>query len=160
MRLTPSSTSALVALLLAPLAALHAADPPDTNYDESKVPSYTLPEALVCFDGQAVEDAVTGSLFAAPRHPYTRRLISSTPGPAGSISSLAPVPGNLPDLRRTDLPACRFAERCERADERCRRIRPLLGESQAREASHRVACWYPDAADAAGADPVLAGREG
>ena len=115
---------------------------------------------VVMHAGQAVEDAVTGSLFAAPRHPYTRRLISSTPGPAGSISSLAPVPGNLPDLRRTDLPACRFAERCERADERCRRIRPLLGESQAREASHRVACWYPDAADAAGADPVLAGREG
>ena len=44
------------ALLLAPLAALRSADPPDTNYDESKVPSYTLPEALVCFDGQAVED--------------------------------------------------------------------------------------------------------
>jgi peptide/nickel transport system ATP-binding protein len=115
---------------------------------------------VVMHAGQAVEDAVTGSLFAAPRHPYTRRLISSTPGPAGSIASLAPVPGNLPDLRRTDLPACRFAERCDRADERCRRIRPLLGESQAREASHRVACWYPDAADAAGSDPVLAGREG
>jgi hypothetical protein len=46
----------LIALLLAPLAALRSADPPDTNYDESKVPSYTLPEALVCFDGQAVED--------------------------------------------------------------------------------------------------------
>ena len=25
----------------------------------------------------------------------------------------------LPDLRRADLPACRFAERCERASERC-----------------------------------------
>ena len=46
----------LTALLLAPLAALHSVDPPDTNYDESKVPSYTLPKALVCFDGQAVED--------------------------------------------------------------------------------------------------------
>ena len=115
---------------------------------------------VVMHAGQAVEDAVTGSLFATPRHPYTRRLISSTPGPAGSIASLAPVPGNLPDLRRTDLPACRFAERCDRADERCRRIRPLLGESQAREASHRVACWYPDADDATGADPVLLEREG
>jgi hypothetical protein len=46
----------LTALLLTPLAALRSADPPDTNYDESKVPSYTLPEALVCFDGQPVED--------------------------------------------------------------------------------------------------------
>lgn len=101
---------------------------------------------VVMHAGQAVEDAVTESLFAAPRHPYTRRLISSTPGPAGSIAALAPVPGNLPDLRRTDLPACRFAERCERADERCRRIRPLLGESQMRGALHRVACWHPDLA--------------
>jgi len=47
---------ALTALLFAPLSALRSADPPDTNYDESKVPSYILPEALVCFDGQAVED--------------------------------------------------------------------------------------------------------
>lgn len=107
---------------------------------------------VVMHAGQAVEDAVTESLFAAPRHPYTRRLISSTPGPAGSISSLAPVPGSLPDLRRTDLPACRFAERCEQTDERCRRVRPLLGESQGRETPHRVACWYPDAQGITGSD--------
>jgi oligopeptide/dipeptide ABC transporter ATP-binding protein len=49
------------------------------------------------------------------------------------------VPGNLPDLRRGDLPACRFAERCERATERCRSERPRLG----RAAAHAVACWRP-----------------
>ncbi|MFM7568648.1 MAG: oligopeptide/dipeptide ABC transporter ATP-binding protein, partial [Betaproteobacteria bacterium] len=97
---------------------------------------------VVMHAGQAVEDAVTSSLFRAPRHPYTRRLISSAPGPSGSLASLAPVPGNLPDLRRDDLPACRFAERCESADQRCRRIRPLLGEREV-ALVHRVACWYP-----------------
>lgn len=97
---------------------------------------------VVMHAGQAVEDAVTSSLFRAPRHPYTRRLISSAPGPSGSLASLAPVPGNLPDLRRDDLPACRFAERCESADQRCRRVRPLLGEREVALA-HRVACWYP-----------------
>ncbi len=32
-------------------------EPPDTNYDESKVPKYELPNPLVCFDGRPVADA-------------------------------------------------------------------------------------------------------
>lgn len=35
------------------------ADPPDTNYDESNVPPYALPDPLMCFDGQPVTDAKT-----------------------------------------------------------------------------------------------------
>jgi peptide/nickel transport system ATP-binding protein len=95
--------------------------------------------------GQVVESAPTASLFTAPRHPYTARLMSSTPTADGALQSLQPVPGNLPDLRRAQLPACRFAERCERADERCHRERPPLaavgGEAEA--GGHRVACWHP-----------------
>ena len=34
-------------------------EPPDTNYDESKVPPYALPDPLVCFDGRKVSDAAT-----------------------------------------------------------------------------------------------------
>jgi len=34
-----------------------AAEPPAVNYDESKVPKYTLPDPLVCCDGQRVADA-------------------------------------------------------------------------------------------------------
>ena len=94
---------------------------------------------VVMHAGHAVECAPTKALFAAPRHPYTARLMSSTPGERSTIASLEPVPGNLPDLRRDDLPACRFAERCERASERCRTERPRL---QA-DTSHAVACWHP-----------------
>ena len=97
---------------------------------------------VVMHAGHAVESAPTRSLFEAPRHPYTARLMSSTPGERTTLSALAPVPGNLPDLRRDDLPACRFAERCERASERCRSERPRLDPS----AVHSAACWHPIAA--------------
>ena len=49
--------SVLSALLLAPLAWLQAAEPDGTNYDESKVPAYTMPDPVVCFDGGRVADA-------------------------------------------------------------------------------------------------------
>jgi peptide/nickel transport system ATP-binding protein len=94
---------------------------------------------VVMHAGQVVESAPTRSLFTAPRHPYTARLMSSTPGPATVLQALAPVPGALPDLRRSDLPACRFASRCERASERCTRERPPLQG----EGAHAVACWHP-----------------
>lgn len=39
------------------VAAVPAAEPPDTNYDESKVPEYTLPDPLVLAGGAPVRDA-------------------------------------------------------------------------------------------------------
>ena len=94
---------------------------------------------VVMHAGHAVESAPTADLFARPRHPYTARLISSMPGAVGTLEGLAPVPGQLPDLRRSDLPACRFAERCDRADAKCRSERPRLDPTQ----PHAVACWHP-----------------
>jgi peptide/nickel transport system ATP-binding protein len=94
---------------------------------------------VVMHAGHAVECASTKALFGAPRHPYTARLMSSTPGELSTIASLQPVPGNLPDLKRGDLPACRFAERCERATDRCHRERRRLAGPQA----NSVACWFP-----------------
>lgn len=94
---------------------------------------------VVMHAGHAVESAPTRSLFAQPRHPYTARLMSSTPGANSTLQSLRPVPGTLPDLRRGDLPACRFVDRCERAQPRCREALPPLPP----EAEHGVACWHP-----------------
>jgi peptide/nickel transport system ATP-binding protein len=95
---------------------------------------------VVMHAGHAVEAAPARQLFTHALHPYTARLLSSTPDErTDSIGTLAPVPGQLPDLRRADLPACRFAERCERSTERCRSERPLLDPA----ATHSVACWHP-----------------
>ena len=50
------------------------------------------------------------------------------------------IPGNLPDLRRDDLPSCRFLKRCERAQEDC-----VSGSlpSMEFEQAHSVRCFHP-----------------
>jgi peptide/nickel transport system ATP-binding protein len=69
--------------------------------------------------GQIVEIAPSARLFAQPRHPYTTKLIAATPRDTTRLDNLASVPGGLPDLRREDLPACRYSARCERCDDQC-----------------------------------------
>lgn len=89
--------------------------------------------------GHVVEEGTTESLFAAPCHPYTEKLIGATPVGAASLEALTAIAGNLPDLRRDDLPACRFAERCERRQASC--AAPLAWHTLS--ATHRVACHHP-----------------
>ncbi|MFM1992110.1 MAG: hypothetical protein RJA99_5067 [Pseudomonadota bacterium] len=75
---------------------------------------------VVMHAGHVVEAGPTARLFASPRHPYTQALIASTPAGRASLDELSPIAGGLPDLRRTDLPACRFVDRCPRALPDCR----------------------------------------
>ena len=67
---------------------------------------------VVMHAGHLVESAPTEALFTDPRHPYTRQLIGATPVGRASLAELTAIGGNLPDLRRADLPACRFSDRC------------------------------------------------
>ena len=73
---------------------------------------------VVMHAGHVVERAPTAELFAAPRHPYTARLIASTPRPGAKLSDLVPVAGTVPDLRG-NLPPCRYRPRCDRAIPAC-----------------------------------------
>ena len=57
-----------------------------------------------------------------------------------SIATLASIPGNLPDLRRGDLPACRFHARCDRALVSC--AKDELPD-RACGAGHEVRCFNP-----------------
>jgi len=93
---------------------------------------------VVMHAGHVVEDAPVAALFARPLHPYTAKLLASVPSAADSIDALAPIEGALPDLRRADLPFCRFAERCDRRAEVCDSA-PLALEG----GLHRVACRRP-----------------
>ncbi len=89
--------------------------------------------------GHIVEVAPTRELFAHPRHPYTAALIRSVPASAETLADLDAIPGSLPDLRAPDLPACRFVERCARAQPRCR-DQPL---PQVADGASVVSCHFP-----------------
>lgn len=93
---------------------------------------------VVMHAGHIVEEAPTRDLLAHPRHPYTAGLIAATPGSAASLDQLAAIRGAIPDLRRTDLPPCRYSERCPRQTDACRQKLPL-----AAEVTHIVRCWHP-----------------
>jgi peptide/nickel transport system ATP-binding protein len=100
---------------------------------------------VVMHAGHVVETAPAAELFARPRHPYTARLIASTPRPGAKLADLMPIPGSVPDLRRA-LPPCRYRTRCDRARPDCD-AGPLPRLEVA--ALHRVACHHPLGASAA-----------
>jgi peptide/nickel transport system ATP-binding protein len=102
---------------------------------------------VVMHAGHVIENAPTRELFAQPLHPYTAELIAATPDSAVSLDALAAIPGSLPDLRRTDLPFCRYSERCPRRASVCAKPLP----QPARDGGHSVACWNP-----LSASPLLA----
>jgi peptide/nickel transport system ATP-binding protein len=92
---------------------------------------------VVMHAGHVVEDSSTRALIAHPRHPYTAELIAATPDAAADLRDLASIPGSLPDLRRADLPPCRYAERCRRRTPACERPLPRLSPDLT------AACWNP-----------------
>ncbi len=100
---------------------------------------------VVMHAGHVVECGTTRALLERPRHPYTARLIAATPKPSSELTDLRAIPGQLPDLRVTPLPACRFRERCERALPACSdspsvRLLPIACEL---DPAHLVACRNP-----------------
>ena len=59
-------------MILAATAAVSAAAPAGYNYDEAKVPPYTLPDPLVCADGTKVTSAAD---WTGKRRPELHALI-------------------------------------------------------------------------------------
>jgi len=83
-------------------------------------------EVLVMYLGKVVEQAPKPSLFASPRHPYTRALLASTPRidtrarqARQVLSGELPSPLNPPS-------GCAFHKRCPSAVDRCQLDTPLL----------------------------------
>lgn len=94
---------------------------------------------VIMHAGHVVEIAPRATLFAAPRHPYTARLLAATPRNASNLGQIGVIPGALPDLREV-LPPCRYSARCERHESIC--DRPPL-QLVAIGPDHVVACRRP-----------------
>jgi oligopeptide transport system ATP-binding protein len=93
----------------------------------------------VMYLGKVVELADAATLFAAPKHPYTRALLSALPRPdphAEALRRHTPLQGEVPDP--SNPPAgCRFSPRCPVAIDRCFSEEPEL---RAVAGSDRCAC--------------------
>jgi peptide/nickel transport system ATP-binding protein len=133
------TTQAVIMDLIAELAASQNMATLLITHDLAMAAEY-CDRIAVMHAGHLVESAPTRALFAAPRHPYTAKLIAATPGSVARLDMLAAIAGSLPDLRRADLPSCRYSERCERADPDCR-AGPLLKLST--EDGRQVSCRHP-----------------
>lgn len=98
-------------------------------------------DIAVMYLGKLIEKAPSEELFANPTHPYTQALLSAIPIPSldnrrervllkGEITSPIEPPA-----------ACRFANRCPHATDRCRGSEPQLKEIKP---GHFVSCFLCD----------------
>lgn len=91
--------------------------------------------------GRIVETGEAQALFRAPRHPYTRALLSAIPTPnPGAKRARLLLTGEMPSAMNPPA-GCHFHTRCPYVADRCRiEAPPLLGEI----GGHLVACHRVD----------------
>ena len=95
-------------------------------------------DIIVMYLGQAVETGPKEAVFAAPKHPYTKALLSATPrAEPGAAKDRIKLTGELPSPLM-NVPGCPFAPRCWKVQEKCRAERPALGAER-----HAAACFFP-----------------
>ena len=93
---------------------------------------------VVMYGGRIIEQAEILELFDHPLHPYTRGLLQAIPKlDTEPKSLLKTIPGMVPSL--FELPVgCRFQNRCEFVEPRCREQVPPLEDL---DNGHQVRCF-------------------
>ncbi|WP_417673078.1 ABC transporter ATP-binding protein [Pseudodonghicola sp.] len=97
----------------------------------------------VMYLGRIVEQAPAEQLFADPRHPYTRALITAAPRPVPGLRAATEAPeGDAPSALNPPS-GCAFHPRCPLASDICKQTRPEL--TAVGEGETLVACHHADA---------------
>jgi oligopeptide/dipeptide ABC transporter ATP-binding protein len=92
----------------------------------------------VMYMGRIVEEGETEQIFGDPRHPYTKALLDSAPNLEKLRHLPQALPGEIPDPR-LGFVGCRFASRCPRAQDLCRRDDPPV----TLEGNRSFYCHFP-----------------
>jgi peptide/nickel transport system ATP-binding protein len=93
----------------------------------------------VMYLGRLVELADKHTLFANPRHPYTRMLLDAIPKMHDTGRARTPVQGEVPNPLNPPS-GCSFHPRCPQATDLCKSERPALRDFQGiKIACHAVA---------------------
>ena len=97
-------------------------------------------DVIVMYLGRPVEMGAKDAIFGAPRHPYSKALLSATPhaDPERRVARIK-LEGELPSPLNVP-PGCAFSPRCWKATDKCRAERPELSDEP-----QRVACFFPEA---------------
>jgi len=94
---------------------------------------------VVMYGGQVAETGTIARVVGAPRHHYTRGLLSAVLSLEENAARLTQIKGVVPSPADFS-PGCRFADRCPAARALCHR-EPPGGDGDT--LTHLVACHYP-----------------
>ena len=101
------------------------------------VVEYLAHEVAVMYLGRIVEYGRVDEVLRAPRHPYTRALLSAVPSPRlGESRQLIRLTGEMPSPAKPPA-GCHFHPRCAQATDACRAAYPA---SRSVSATHVVRC--------------------
>ena len=101
---------------------------------------YVSDQMAVMYLGSIVEVGKADDVYFSPKHPYTEILVGSNPEPDPKVErgrTSTTIQGEIPSP--VNVPAgCRFANRCPKVEENCKRVTPQL--IPLKDSEHKVAC--------------------